>query len=461
MKTKIAFVLVLFALLLALPARAVDVITATIAVTNAVGTTNGQTIAITNTTGATVGYSVRTWTNSVVVPGIEILTNNTAAKAATNLYNQLSTYPIALLSLSYVSTNSVALRAFPGTVTAVTLSAGWGTVTYATNVITSAVVVRVPNTVEVIAQRTNIATGLVDWLNLPAATNQINQASPALAQLVGTTNAQTVSGNKTFTGSNVFSAVFTERFMASNANANIYLQGGLLYMGGSAVIMQDPNGSNVFSVNPTQNYMSYPGTPTNLLFTALPTYAVFRAPGNITTLGWDTNQTFMVYYTNGVLQGHISLTNGGIATVGNVKHNSALEVTGVSRFSGGVSNLVTVGTNSHSDIALRRYAITSLANGNNAGVIIGTNSFVEVSGPSAAFAINGMTGSPARDGHLVVIVNQTGFDMTIAHQSGTDPVAANRIITLTGADRTTTGNGSATFIYSLAASRWLLISFDP
>ncbi len=33
--------------------------------------------------------------------------------------------------------------------------------------------------------------------------------------------------------------------------------------------------------------------------------------------------------------------------------------------------------------------------------------------------------------------------------------------TSSGADRTTTGNGTATLIYSGSASRWLLINFDP
>ena len=37
-----------------------------------------------------------------------------------------------------------------------------------------------------------------------------------------------------------------------------------------------------------------------------------------------------------------------------------------------------------SDIAFSRYAVTSLANGNNAAVPTGTNVFVEISGNSAA-----------------------------------------------------------------------------
>jgi len=126
------------------------------------------------------------------------------------------------------------------------------------------------------------------------------------------------------------------------------------------------------------------------------------------------------------------------------------------------TNQTWTGTNNFgqgSDIAFSRFPVTSLANGNNAAVPIGTNIFIEVSGPSADFTINGIAGG--RDGKYAIIVNQTGFNMTVAHQSGTDPTAANRIISMTGADRVTTANGSATLIYSGAASRWLLIAFDP
>lgn len=113
------------------------------------------------------------------------------------------------------------------------------------------------------------------------------------------------------------------------------------------------------------------------------------------------------------------------------------------------------------DLAFGRFAVSSLANGNNASVPVGTNVFAEVSGPTAAFTINGISGSPNRDGKFLIILNQTGFNMTIAHDSGVDATAGNRIFSMTGADRTTTGNGSALLIYSGAASRWILLSFDP
>ena len=118
------------------------------------------------------------------------------------------------------------------------------------------------------------------------------------------------------------------------------------------------------------------------------------------------------------------------------------------------------GTNSMAGhIKFIRKANSGLANGNNAAVDISTNSFVEVSGPSAAFAINGIANGS--DGRFLILVNQTGQDMTVAHDSGVDPTAANRIYSMTGADRATTGNGAAILIYSAAASRWILLHLDP
>ncbi len=84
-----------------------------------------------------------------------------------------------------------------------------------------------------------------------------------------------------------------------------------------------------------------------------------------------------------------------------------------------------------------------------------------MSGPSAAFTVNGLDGQPNRDGKFLLLLNYTGQNMTIAHDSGVDPVAGNRIYTMTGADVATTGNGSAILIYSASASRWIALVVSP
>jgi hypothetical protein len=112
-------------------------------------------------------------------------------------------------------------------------------------------------------------------------------------------------------------------------------------------------------------------------------------------------------------------------------------------------------------ISIARYNNTGLANGNNAAVNINGSSYMKVSGPTAAYALNGITNSAAGnlDGLRVVIQKSDSYTLTIANDSGVDPIAANRIYTGTGADMTLTNNpGFFELIYDSATSRWGVLS---
>ena len=102
---------------------------------------------------------------------------------------------------------------------------------------------------------------------------------------------------------------------------------------------------------------------------------------------------------------------------------------------------------------LPRGALT-LANGANSDIAIGTNLFHEITGPTGAFSVSGFVA--ADPGTMLVVYNTTAQNMTITNDATS--TAANRILTLTGADVTLTGTSSATFIYSQTASRWVLIA---
>jgi hypothetical protein len=106
-------------------------------------------------------------------------------------------------------------------------------------------------------------------------------------------------------------------------------------------------------------------------------------------------------------------------------------------------------------LALRGASIT-LANGTNTAVNVGNRSLVDVTGPTAAFTIAGIAGGV--DGKLLIIVNRTSQNMTIAHESTSETTTANRINTSTAANVSTTGAGYVTLVYSAAASRWLLLA---
>ncbi len=115
----------------------------------------------------------------------------------------------------------------------------------------------------------------------------------------------------------------------------------------------------------------------------------------------------------------------------------------------------TASPNATSDVngttALRQGALT-LANGANSNITLPTNSWVRITGPTGAFSVSGFAG--AFDGRVLILFNSTTQDFTITNDATS--TAANRILTLTGADVTLTGTSLATFIYSTADLRWIL-----
>ena len=173
---------------------------------------------------------------------------------------------------------------------------------------------------------------------------------------------------------------------------------------------------------------------------------------------------------DGSINGNLGLlTNGtlkGSSLLGGTFSGTLLALTNGWAYStvlnaGILTNAVGKGhTDFAGDVNLQRLNNTSLANGNNAGLDFKTNSFVKIkAGPTAAFTINGISGG--RDGRLLIIRNSTTQNMTIANESGVDATAANRILTDTGGDITSTGEGSVTLIYDSDASRWIVTAWNP
>lgn len=139
---------------------------------------------------------------------------------------------------------------------------------------------------------------------------------------------------------------------------------------------------------------------------------------------------------------------------------SSVAISGSTMTDSTVTGAVIAGTNAVTgSMRYTRANHTSLANGNNAAVDFGTKVYAKIkAGPTAAFAICGIVGGS--DGRELIIWNATGQNMTISHDSGVEPTAANRIYTPTGADVATTGAGSARLIYDSEDSRWVLISYQ-
>ena len=104
-------------------------------------------------------------------------------------------------------------------------------------------------------------------------------------------------------------------------------------------------------------------------------------------------------------------------------------------------------------------ARTSLANGYNSGTILGTNVYLRMSGPTAAYTNAGFAAAVDGTWHKLQFDNP-GLSYTILDASGLEATAANRVLTGTGSLISSTNNPVfCELIYDGGVSRWRVISF--
>lgn len=174
-----------FLIFAAIETLAANIVTLTVTVTNV--PSSGNVIAISGSRT----YSA-TW-------GTKIEIGATTGESATNLFEHIVGSGMAGYQISMSSSNIVIVRGYVGASITASLSGSWGTYSLSTQAVTDVYNVAVPMSAMSASQRTNIASLLIADLN-SYSTNQIAQSSAIASQLVGITNAQTVSGAKTFTG---------------------------------------------------------------------------------------------------------------------------------------------------------------------------------------------------------------------------------------------------------------------
>jgi len=507
------FILAAYCLLFCLSGRAASYVTATVTATNA--TVSGNSI--------TVNGITRIFTNTPP-SSAWILNGAIDNKTATNLFGNFGAAPFTVppLNATFSSTNVVSLI---GSAVVVTIGGAWGTVSYVTNPGTPTYSLSLPGYSISAGLRTNNADFIVQYFDYTLTNIiKTNAAAFTNFIQGGDGPAQNVRGPKTFYrlgGTNTLGLYGGIYYSGIFTGATVYATGGYdtnrVYH--NPILTNGINYGNAFRSPGAGTSSEQFGTgalATNTSALALGNTALAygigaTALGNATTASSDSSAA--LGYGAEVRTNSAKAIAIGIAVVGTNSSGSigvGYDTFVEGAFSVGIGNSVTVqyarsvglgfsatvtatnqvrlggfsstivstpghlsvegniinahltGTNKVAGvIAYTRYPVTSLANGNNAAVPIATNSFVEVSGPTGVFTINGIDSTGVVDGQFLVILNQTTFAMTVAHDSGTDPVAANRIYSLTGADRTTTGNGAATFLYSAAAARWILVSFEP
>lgn len=470
--------LLLFTLLVSLSAQASNLITATITVTNA--PSDGDTLV--------VNGSTRTWKTVVGTAATQVLIDAAIGGNATNLYNQVASYSFTTLTLGHSGGTGITLRGIVDQTIAVSITGTWGTYSLATNVTTASKPVMSPaSSYQTITDATNIYSQVVSDL-VTFSTNTFPETTAALVNFVSLQQSQSIS-NKTFTDSTVWNGLVKGSFLTNVGLAYSQTNGGIQFFASGAsspVYAVGPDAAGIpslWSVSmsaATNRIMSAPA----FLIASENNFLTFKfADGRYGTLlgrpsnTWTGTNTFTgpgitnsvigtSTITNSTIYGTLGLLSGGTLD-GSAVTNASYHGTIVKLSSGyldgvGATNLL--GTNQTwkgtsdfvGDVAIQRLNHTALSNGANADADFGTSSFVKIkAGPTAVFSIAGI--AAPRNGRKIIIYNNTGFAMTISNESGTEPTPANRILTLSGADYSTTGDGAVTVIYDSDASRWILI----
>jgi len=459
------------------------------------------TVTITNTAIATdtfiVNGSTRTWIDTVVTPATQIATGGGLNESCTNLVNHLLAYPFSRVVVYQLGADSFRLDADTGVNLVVGGVGDYFSVTYSTQTVATAYDVIVPYTSTPSVRRQTITEGLVAWLGLASGTAVADTAA-SVSNLLGRARTQyvpailyltnaagqfhgVVSNSPAISGTvySVTNGSYWTGILVSPTLTNGVNYGNAFRSPGSGSDSEQ-FGSGALAIGDNSvalgNSADASGESTVALgASSLAAGDNAAAVGNgVLSVGDNAvaiGNTAIVSNVNGIAIGpdsyvgfdsSISFGANAIATAANqIRLGTATEHVSIP---GTLRHVRAEGTNqviANSDIGFTRYALTSLANGNNAAVPVGTNVFVQVSGPSASFTVNGLDGQPNRDGKFLILLNYTGQNMTIAHDSGVDPVAGNRIYTMTGADVATTGNGSAILIYSASASRWIALVVSP
>lgn len=222
---------------------------------------------------------------------------------------------------------------------------------------------------------------------------------------------------------------------SNNSNVSSGFQYGLDLYGPAHDALQAVSFSKGLIRSPNQVcWLEGSGAPTN---GGAGTGATFAEKGSL-----------YIDYTNGILYQNTNTKASPTWTAftgGSALLLAGGTVTGATTFSGAL-------TTSGSKISPK--VTMTLVNGANTDFALPAGSYYEVAGPSGSFSVNGFTGGA--DGREIMINNQIAQQFTITNNATS--TAANRILTNTGADVVLAGVGVVRFVYSAAASRWILVS---
>lgn len=498
MKRIIPFLALLF---LAFAGQAADRITLTITVTNVPVTSN--TLTINSTT--------RYWTNLSSLS--TILTNLVSTNyATTNLYNQIANYPFAGgITLSYVSSNKISLLGPYGAALVGSMTGGWADITTATQSGPSTFTALWPIENMVGAtNRTNEASAFVYGLstfatqafatNSTSVSNLIQKGAgprqdvwaPVVFWQLGGTNTLGITGgsisNAVFAG---FIASFTNGYWTNATLDSPKFTNGVNWGAAFRSPSSYPNsdqfgsgaqvaGGNSIAVGPSAvavtngsalGYLSSAGTngvavgsgadsSATLNGTAVGQNSSASGASNALALGQST----VAAHSFSTALGYAAQTTSN-AQIRLGSSTLTVSIPGMLWIEGSQTNTTFTGTNVFNGrLDFKSRANTGLANNSaNSGVILGTNTYVRLSGATDFQAISGFAAEQDGSWHIVklsgaktnVIVNEVNSPDFTA-----DGTAANRIVTGTGGNLYLTNSPLVlAFIYDTATARWHVMDF--
>lgn len=397
-----------------------------------------------NTDTLTIGGKVFTWTNGTPIGANAILITNTFGGDATNLFNVSGlVLPFSGINLTNSASNAVTFSRIALTASS---TAGWALLEITTNASSPNTNVVVPIATVDSASRTAIETQLITDIGTYSAV-ALDQASTAASQLVGTNNDQSIGGKKVFVGTlngtlgNLTNGNATnltigngvnvglpfrspgtgtgsEQFGlgASAADGSIAFGDAAVAAGGDAVAL----GFNAIAPGIFCTAVGALAQATNIEDSAFGKSA--KALGGLSTaIGYSTQAT----NGNDTAIGQHALTTAPHQIMLGTS-SDFVQFPGGVLFKGTETNLTTAGTNTIGGaLAFTKYANTTLVNGYNSDIIIGTNSVVVFSGPGAAFTNAGFVAGV--DQQIVITKYYGAQSESFISQSGVDGTAANRL----------------------------------
>ena len=457
----------------------------------------------------TVNGTTRTAATAPTSFATQFATGSTATLAASNLAVAYQLAPAAGVIAQWNGAAVVNFYALPNASLTVTLGGGWGTISVSTQTITNATAVRVPLSVEGLAQQTNITSALVGAVGSAYNTNQIPAAAGALANFVNLSAAQVVAGAKNFSGGlsgtggagtnrievglvttngqnfgdpwrSPGGGVGSEQFgLGASATTNYGLA-----LGDSALASGQFSTAVGYGVNATNfgaqgfGNSAFAGGTNSLSVgnlaqaflrgdvalgdqsyaqgpwaTAVGPDSAADAP-YASALGWGATAAYA--YATGI--GYASApTAANQVAIGSAFGTTSVLIPGGLTVAGIITNAALGGTNTIAgDLAIVSKG-ASLVSGVNF-LPTGTNTCQRITGPTGAFSVDQMDNG--RDGRIIILENTTSYVMTIANNSGAVAGGA-KIYTGTGAGVAVASSpGIAQLIYDSTLGYWVLMNHN-